>query len=176
MCLLAPGRMTHHSERAQRGWETPSRNPGDLLAPRRFSVAKSLCHQRNAQKSSARLNPPDQTSADISPSPAGECDQLRREPARLAISARDRNAALTAAAFGNRSASSGSRTTTFELVWSRSMYFPRTNGPKSERLYSARSSSAASFLGLPHELPLCPRCVAKRTLTFHLSSVYATGR
>src|ERR1017187_8374356 len=88
---------------------------------------------------------------------AAGCDQLRREPARLAISARDRKAALTAAAFGNKSAISGSRTTTFELVWSRSTNFPRTSAPKSERLYSERRSSAASFLAFFIELPLCPR-------------------
>ena len=36
------------------------------------------------------------------------------------------------------------------------MYFPRTNGPKSERLYSERSSSAASVLALFIDPPLCP--------------------
>lgn len=46
------------------------------------------------------------------------------------------------------------------LVRSRSTYFPRTNAPKSERLYSERSSSAASDLAFLIELPLCPRCVA----------------
>jgi len=40
------------------------------------------------------------------------------------------------------------------------MYFPRTNAPKSERLYSERSSSAAGFLTFLIKLPLCPRCVA----------------
>jgi hypothetical protein len=48
-------------------------------------------------------------------------------------------------------------TTTFELVRSRSMYFPRTNRPKSERLYSGRSSSAATVLAFLIELPLCSR-------------------
>src|SRR5215813_12267879 len=61
-------------------------------------------------------------------------------PARWAISASDRSAALTDAAFGNRSDISGSSTTTFDLARSRLTYFPRTNAPKSERLYSARSS------------------------------------
>ena len=38
---------------------------------------------------------------------------------------------------------------------------PRTNAPKSERLYSERSPFAAGFLAFPTELPLCPRCVAR---------------
>src|ERR1035438_10273334 len=76
------------------------------------------------------------------------------------MSARERNAALTAAAFGNRSATSGSMTTTFELARSRSTYFPRTNVPKPERLYSERSSSAASVLAFLIQPSLRPRCGA----------------
>jgi hypothetical protein len=62
------------------------------------------------------------------------------EPERLAISASARNAVFTEAALGNRSAISGSSKTTFELSSSRRAYFPRTNAPKSDRLYSDRSS------------------------------------
>src|SRR5208283_3478462 len=80
-------------------------------------------------------------------SAAIHCGRIRREPARLAISARDRSDALTAAAFGNRSTTSGSITTTFELSWSRRTYFPRTSVPKSERLYSERDSPGAGLLG-----------------------------
>jgi len=90
--------------------------------------------------------------SDRSPLAATQRDRVRRDPARLAISAKDRNAALTAAAFGNRSATSGAMTTTLELVRSRSVYFPRTNAPKSERLYSERSSSAAAVLAFLIEL------------------------
>jgi CO dehydrogenase/acetyl-CoA synthase delta subunit len=71
----------------------------------------------------------------------------RLEPARFAISASDFKAALTDAAFGNNSATSGSRTTTFELATSRLTYFPRTSAPKLELLYFGRSlfiGSAAS--------------------------------
>jgi len=81
-------------------------------------------------------------------------DRLRSEPARLAISARDRNAAFTAAAFGNNSATSGSRMTTFELACSRATCFPRTNVPKSERRYSGRTSSVVNFLAFFTQLPL----------------------
>jgi hypothetical protein len=87
-----------------------------------------------------------------SPLAATQRDRPRREPARLAISAKDRNAALTAAAFGNSSATSGAMTTTLELARSCSVYFPRTNAPKSERLYSERSSSAATVLAFLIEL------------------------
>jgi hypothetical protein len=53
----------------------------------------------------------------------------------------DRSAELTAASFGNASATSGLRTTTFEASRRRLAYFPRTRGPgKSERRYSARKS------------------------------------
>lgn len=38
------------------------------------------------------------------------------------------------------------------------MYFPRTNVPKSERLYSERSSSAAAVLAFLMELPFRSRC------------------
>lgn len=86
----------------------------------------------------------------------------RGGPVRLAISANDRKAALTACPFGKKSASSGSITTTFELFLSRLMYFPRTNDGKSERLYSARSSSGASFLAFFINLSLCPSCLARR--------------
>ena len=68
---------------------------------------------------------------------------------------------MTAAPFGNRSATSGSRTTTFELVWSLSMYLPRTKAPKSERLYSERSSSEARFLAFLIQPPFCPRSMAR---------------
>src|ERR1700723_1902611 len=71
---------------------------------------------------------------------ATQRDRVCWDPARLTISAKERNAALTAAAFANRSAAFGAMTTTLELVRSRSVYFPRTNAPKSERLYSERSS------------------------------------
>ncbi len=64
----------------------------------------------------------------------------------LAISARDRNAALTAAAFGNTSTISGSSTTTFELACSRAAYLPRTSSPNSDRLYSGRSASSTALL------------------------------
>jgi hypothetical protein len=85
----------------------------------------------------------------------------RRGPVvRLAISARDRSAALTAAAFGNTSATSGSRTTTFELACSRATYLPRTKVPKSDRLYSGRSASPATPLGFFIDLPLRPGCLA----------------
>src|SRR5580692_3907262 len=94
---------------------------------------------------------------DGSPLAATRRDRPRREPARLAISTKDRNAALTAAAFGNSSATSGSMTTTLELARSCSVYFPRTNVPKSERLYSERSSSAATVLAFLIELPFCSR-------------------
>jgi hypothetical protein len=62
------------------------------------------------------------------------------EPERLAISASARSAVFTEAALGNRSAISGSSTITFELSRSRSAYFPRTNAPKSDLLYSDLSS------------------------------------
>jgi hypothetical protein len=73
-------------------------------------------------------------------------DRVRRAPARLAISVNNRNVPLTAAAFGNRSATSGAMTTTFELVRSRSEYFLQANATKSERPYSPRSSSATVVL------------------------------
>ena len=88
---------------------------------------------------------------------ATQRDRPRREPARLAISAKDRNAALTAAAFGNSSATSGAMTTTLELARSCSAYFPRTNAPKSERLYSVRSSFATTVLAFLVEPPFCSR-------------------
>lgn len=51
----------------------------------------------------------------------------------------DKSAELTADSFGNASATSGLRTTTFEASRRRFAYFPRTKGPgKSERRYSAR--------------------------------------
>ena len=75
----------------------------------------------------------------------------------MAICASDRNAALTAAALGNKSVSSGAITTTLELVRSFSRYFRRTKGPKSERLYSERSSSAATVLSFLTGFPFCPR-------------------
>jgi hypothetical protein len=75
----------------------------------------------------------------------------------LATSASDSKAEFTDAEFGKRSETLGSRTTTFELFCSRSMYFPRTNTPKSERLYSERRSSAASLLAFFIELPFSPR-------------------
>src|ERR1039457_6972663 len=53
-----------------------------------------------------------------------------------------RSAALTEAPFGNSSATSASITTTFELCRSRSVYFPRTNTPNSERMYSDRRSGS----------------------------------
>jgi hypothetical protein len=96
-------------------------------------------------------------SCDGSPLAATQRDRPRREPARLAISAKDRNAALTAAAFGNSSATSGAMTTTLEPARSFSVYFPRTNAPKSERLYSERSSSAAAVLAFLIELPFRSR-------------------
>ena len=98
---------------------------------------------------------PDLPNSDGTPSPdtRQSLDQVVREAARLAISAKDRNAALTAAEFGNRPATSGAMTT-FELARSRSMYFPRTNVPKSERLYSGRSSSLAIVLAFLIEFPL----------------------
>jgi len=37
------------------------------------------------------------------------------------------------------------------------IYFPRTNVPKSERLYSGGSSSATTVLAFLIELPLWPR-------------------
>jgi hypothetical protein len=64
---------------------------------------------------------------------------------------------LTAIVFGNISASSGAMTTTLERVRSRLIHFPRTNVPKSERLYSGRSSSATTILAFLIELPLWPR-------------------
>lgn len=65
----------------------------------------------------------------------------------MAISTNERKAALTAAAFGNRLATSGSRTTTLELLRRRAVYFPRTSAGKSERRYSGRTSPAATRLG-----------------------------
>ena len=56
----------------------------------------------------------------------------------------DKSAELTAASFGNASATSGLRTTTFEASRRRFAYFPLTKGPqKSERRYSARKSSGS---------------------------------
>jgi len=54
----------------------------------------------------------------------------------------DSSAELTAASFGNASATSGLRTTTFDASRRRFAYFPLTSGwEKSERWYSARKSS-----------------------------------
>jgi len=101
---------------------------------------------------------------------ATQCDRPRREPARLAISTKDRTAA-----FGNTSATSGAIATTFELVRSRSMYCPRTNRPKSERLYSERSSSATTFLAFLIERPLSPRRKASGNHPNCVVAMYVSG-
>jgi hypothetical protein len=93
----------------------------------------------------------------------GQCDPPRREPARLAISASDRNAALTAAELGNSSATSGSMTTTLERTCNRSMYFPRTSVSKSERLYCVRGFSTAGFLSFLTIAQIRPSVFAKIT-------------
>jgi len=93
------------------------------------------------------------------------CDHrdLRRAGAvRRAISASARSASLTEAALGKTSVTSGSRTTTFELSWSRLAYFPRTKpAGKSDALYSGRSSSSATcFLIFFIELSFTARHLA----------------
>jgi hypothetical protein len=52
------------------------------------------------------------------------------------------------------------------------MYFPRTKGSKSERLYSERSSPAATVLTFLIELPFCPR--RGRALTIRMTSSQCT--
>lgn len=49
---------------------------------------------------------------------------------------------------------------TFELFSSLETYFPRTNVPKSERLYSRRNVSAEPPLAFFIDFPLGPRCFA----------------
>ncbi len=67
---------------------------------------------------------------------------LRRREERATFR-RERRALFTATELRNALATSGSRTTTFVSVATRSAYFPRTSLPKSERLYSGLSSSTA---------------------------------
>ena len=68
---------------------------------------------------------------------------------------------LTAAELGEIAATSASRITTLELALTRLWYFPRSSFPKSDRLYSARSSSDADlafFIDAPFVL-CCDTCV-----------------
>ena len=60
---------------------------------------------------------------------------------RLRLRSKDRKAWFTARSLGNARATCGSRTTIFDEAATFAAYFPRTSSPKSERLYSARSSS-----------------------------------
>jgi len=67
-----------------------------------------------------------------------------------------RNAALTASAFGNTSATSGSRTTTFEFACSRATYVPRTSARNSDRLYFRPKRILSDSLSLLHRSPSPP--------------------
>src|SRR5262245_25410208 len=71
---------------------------------------------------------------------------LRRAEER-ATSMSPRRALFTASSLGKTFATCGSRTTTFVEARTRLAYLPRTNSPKSDRLYSGRSQSLSS--GLP---------------------------
>src|SRR5262249_50161685 len=86
----------------------------------------------------------------------GECTVRRAEERATSMS--PRKALFTASSLGKTFATYGSRTTTFVEARTRLAYLPRTNSPKSDRLYSGRSQSFSSGLPFFINFPLPFRC------------------
>src|SRR5439155_24360756 len=82
-----------------------------------------------------------------------------------------RRAVFTARSFGKAFATSGSRTTTLVVSPIRRAYLPRTSLPKSERLYSRRSSSIGLRLAFFIDRPLPAGCLARRRRFFERDAV-----
>src|SRR5437879_5508608 len=70
------------------------------------------------------------------------------------VSIRLRNALLTASSFGKALATCGSSTITFVDSRIRFAYLPRTNSPKSARLYFGRPQSFSSDLAIIRKIAL----------------------
>ena len=103
---------------------------------------------------------------------ARRLERVVRRAVVAATSRSPRNASFTALSLGNASATSGSNTTTLVSVAARTAYFPRSSGPKSERLYSGRSSSTGFVLVFFIDFPLPSR---RQTSTDYANEVAFPG-